>query len=401
MPTKKKQWTVELMKQMNWDLVWTNFWNCDKFVIDKNTYYNIQEQSVEALAFKEKICYWIGKNWIYLEKDWEVFENEQLLADVKDVFKDNTRHLFKDKYFANDFCSWEIYLYPKKMLDWSIKCQVLDSRTIQKKTDSLWNIVWYIQYNWTQIKNIPVDWLYNSIVRYDPQNPNYWKSLYKWIVYDAMSDTESSKRQFYFFKNNAVPWAIMMLDSNITDVEIIKKTEQAIKDKYQWSDNAHKIMIAGWVKDVKLLELSNKDLDLLWLRNFLVKKRGVVFKMDPRIIWFMSDSWADRSIKSVREEAKETLDNMSDILEENINAFYRQFINPKADFIIRLDNETFEDRNEIEENQRKDIERWIITINEIREERWLNKFEWEENADKPLVWSSMTLLSSVWEQRTV
>jgi len=48
---------------------------------------------------------------------------------------------------------------------------------------------------------------------------------------------------------------------------------------------------------------------------------------------------------------------MSDVLEEDINAFYKKFFNPKADFIIRLDSESFADRDLIEENQRKDIEK--------------------------------------------
>lgn len=400
MPAKKKASTIDYMKQLWYEVVGTTFANCDSFVIDKNTYYTIQEQSTEALAFKEKIIYWIGKNWIYLERDWEVLDDEILLNEIKDIFKDDTWHLFKDKYFTNDFCSWDIYLYPKKMLSWNIRCQVLDSRTMEKRVDEYGNVVKYVQRSWTKFKEISADNLYNSIIRYDPQNPAYWKSLYKGIVYDAMSDFESSKRQFYFFKNNAVPWALIMLDQNITDIEMIKRVEQSIKEKYQWSDNAHKIMIAGWVKDVKLLEFTNKDLDLLWLRNFLVRKRGVVFRMDPRIIWFMSDSGADRSITSIRTEAKETLDNMSDILEEDMNNFYRKFFNKQADFIIRLDSESFEDREKIEENQRRDIEKWIITINEIRDERGLDNFD-NENADKPLIGSSMTLLDTVWEQRQV
>jgi hypothetical protein len=71
----------------------------------------------------------------------------------------------------------------------------------------------------------------------------------------------------------------------------------------------------------------------------------------------MSDSGADRSITSIRTEAKETLDNMSDILEEDMNNFYRKFFNKQADFVIRLDSESFEDREKIEENQRRDIEK--------------------------------------------
>jgi hypothetical protein len=43
-------------------------------------------------------------------------------------------------------------------------------------------------------------------------------------------------------------------------------------------------------------------------------------------------------------------------LEIDMNNFYKQFIDKKFPYIIRLDSETFEDRTEIEENQRKDIE---------------------------------------------
>jgi len=39
-----------------------------------------------------------------------------------------------------------------------------------------------------------------------------------------------------------------------------------------------------------------------------------------------------------------------------MNNFYKQFVDKKFPYNIRLDSETFEDRAEIEENQRKDIE---------------------------------------------
>ncbi|HPJ86844.1 MAG TPA: phage portal protein [Candidatus Pacearchaeota archaeon] len=88
-----------------------------------------------------------------------------------------------------------------------------------------------------------------------------------------MSDTESSKRQFYFFENNSVPNALFMLDPNITmDKDKLSQIKEDVNNKYKGSENAHKIMIAGGIQDVKILELSNKDLDLINLRNFIVKK---------------------------------------------------------------------------------------------------------------------------------
>jgi hypothetical protein len=52
-----------------------------------------------------------------------------------------------------------------------------------------------------------------------------------------------------------------------------------------------------------------------------------------------------------------------------MNRFYKQFVDKKFPYIIRLDSETFDDRLEIEENQRKDIVLGLQTINEIRLER--------------------------------
>jgi len=286
-------------------------------------------------------------------------------------------------------------MYPRKTLSNDIACQIVDSRTIIKEVDKFWNIVWYKQISGMNMRNIPKDWLYNSIVRYDSNNPNYWKSIYQGIVYDALSDTESSKRQFYFFENNSVPNALFMLDPNITmDKDKLSQIKEDVNNKYKGSENAHKIMIAGGIQDVKILELSNKDLDLINLRNFIVKKWWMVFQIDPRIIWFMMEWGADRSITAIRQEASETINNLSMQFEDDINNFYKQFVNPKADYRIKVDSELFIDRKEIEEGQRKDIQLWIITINEARCERDLKKFE-IEGADKPLIWSNMSFLENL------
>jgi hypothetical protein len=48
-----------------------------------------------------------------------------------------------------------------------------------------------------------------------------------------LSDTESSKRQFYFFKNNSVPNALFMLDPAIRDKELIKDIRDEVSSKFK------------------------------------------------------------------------------------------------------------------------------------------------------------------------
>lgn len=392
----KEKW----LSGVNYMTIWEELQQfCWEFAISKDTYYTIQEYSWEAQAYKDKIINWVGKWGLYLEKDWAVLDNPKELEKVMSVFKDTTWKTFKDKYFTNNFCSWDIYLYPKKNAVDEITAQVIDSRTIVKKVDKFWNIIWYTQKVWASIKEIPQDWLYNSIIRFDPNNPCYGKSLYKSIVYDALSDSESSKRQFFFFKNNAVPNAVFMLDPAITNQETLAWIKSDLKTKYSWSENAHKTIVSSAIKDIKLLELSNKDLDLLNLRKFVILKMGILFQIDPRIIGFMSDAWADRSIGSIRAEASETINNMSMVMEDDMNMFYKMFVDKNIDYKIKLDNESFEDREIIEENQRKDIQLGLTTINEVRTERELTPFIWWD-ADKPILGSNMVFLEQLSTQFT-
>jgi hypothetical protein len=43
-------------------------------------------------------------------------------------------------------------------------------------------------------------------------------------------------------------------------------------------------MVSNAIKDAKVLDISNKDLDLINMREFFIKKIGMVFQIDPRLI---------------------------------------------------------------------------------------------------------------------
>jgi uncharacterized membrane-anchored protein len=70
----------------------------------------------------------------------------------------------------------------------------------------------------------------------------------------------------------------------------------------------------------------------------------------------MQDSGADRSMYAIREEANETISNLAQQFEDDLNNFYKKFINPSVDFIIKVNSEQFIDRASIEEAQRKDVQ---------------------------------------------
>lgn len=387
---KKDDSFVNSMTSGGFSYIWNTLNACWEIEFSLNTFYEIQNYITEAQAYKNKIVNWVGNNWMYIiDSNNKIIKNDKLLSNIIDTFSDPTFKLFKERYFTHHFCSWDIYLYRKTNMLNDITAQVVDSRTIKKKIDNKWNIISYEQ-RWIngKVNNISVEDMYNSIVRFNSDNPFYWASLYQGILYDAMADKETSRRNFYFFKNNAVPNIIFMLNPEFTNKEEIKLFEEDIKKKYQWAENSSKFMLSNAITDAKVLDINNKDLDLIQMREFFIKKMAIVFQIDPRIIGYITESWADRSITSIRAEAKETLNVLSNQLETDMNKFYKEFVDKKFQYKIKLDSETFEDVNEISENQRKDVVLWLVTVNEIRRERWLDEYK-EEWSKKPILQSNL------------
>jgi len=387
--TQKIEWldtnVISNLSSRGFNFIWTSLNACWDVVFSLNTFYEIQNYSTEAQAYKTKIVSWVWTNWIYLEdSNWKIIEDTVTLNKVLNVFSDNTFKLFKEKYFTHHFCSGDIYIFPQTNVLWEIKAQVVDSRTIRKNVDNLWNILKYTQTTRWVSKEIQADNMYNSIVRYNSDNPSYWASLYESILYDAMAEKETSRRNYYFFKNNAMPNVIFMLDPEIKGTEV-KVADDMINQKFKGTENSFKHIVSNWIKDAKVLDMSNKDLDLIQLREFFIKKMWMVYQIDPRIIGYIQSSWADRSITSIRKEAKETLTQFANQLEIDMNNFYKKFVDKKFKFVIKLDSESFDDRDTIEENQRKDIELWLQTVEMVWNERWYDTAKLPDQAKKPLI----------------
>jgi hypothetical protein len=70
-------------------------------------------------------------------------------------------------------------------------------------------------------------------------------SAYESVVYDALSDREASKRNFYFFKNNAMPSVILTLDDEIENPEEMDKAIKQFEDKYKGTEKSHGVLATG------------------------------------------------------------------------------------------------------------------------------------------------------------
>jgi len=389
---KVKKNNINFSNLNNFTFLWNDLKDCWAVEFSLESFYNVLSISTEANAYKNKITNWVAKNWLYLINDKnEIIDNPKELNKVIETFSIPSFKHFKEQYFTHYFCSGDLYFYKRLNVLGDIKAQLLDSRTMSKYVDNLWNIIWFKQKTAKDIRDLPVDDVYNSIVRYNVNNPFYWISVFYSILYDVLTERETQKTQYYFFKNKAVPNVLFILDPEITK-EQAQDLDKQIKLKYGGAENNNKAILSNDITDIKILDLNSKDLNVIWLREFLIQKIWIVFGIDPRIIWFVKDVGSYASIKEIKKEAMETLNILSLDFENDLNYFYKNYVDKKFPFKIRVDSETFTDRETIEEGQRKDVELWLQTIEMVWSERGYNLDNLPENAKKPLIKNNLRFL---------
>lgn len=393
---EEKSFSVSNIWSFNTSVLW-----CWKLRISLDDLFRLKKYNSDIKWCIDIIAKKVAINWLYLEDNkWEVLDKQKFKKQydyLETLFKTQTFNFWKNKFFTQTLIAWENYIEPQKNTTWKIvKFATIDARSMHKIIDpKTWNITGFKQYVnvWT-----PKEFWFNDLWYFiaEEDTENEYLSMWKldWIIYDVLWDLEATKTNYYFFQNDAIPSAVFMLDKNMTKTQLDVAREQ-IRQKFAWAENKHKFLVSNWVEDVKTLVMSHTDMDFLNQRKFTIDKVSATFWVPKELLWYVADVWSYWRIKEINREFKNStiedhetyLENMMNML---ITNFRSELLVDLTPYIIRCDSESFEDRDTIEANQRKDISTWILTINEVRAERWLVDFK-EDFTNKPLIPTNLQL----------
>ena len=100
------------------------------------------------------------------------------------------------------------------------------------------------------------------------------------------------------------------------------------------------------------------------------------------MLWYTEDSNYSNGREQRKIYIEWTVKPYANDFENILNTLLLMFRPDIAQrYYVKCDNEQLEETQEYYESQRKDVERWILTRNEVRVDRWLEPIQ-EENADK-------------------
>lgn len=364
--------------------------------LDMNTYYQLYEFNWDIRQAIQKISNWVARNWIYLQNNQrQTIENNIITDEVFDLFKAPTFLKWKKDLYRNYLLSGELYIAPIKNESWTtIWFDIFDSRLVSKTVDPYWVIEKFtVSSQWYTKSYKPEELAFFK--REDSVNSSVdWMWVLNWCIYDALSDLESMKTNYSFYQNSAIPSAMLLLDEWLSPEEMQNAKDQ-FEAQFKWSNNQHKTLIAGWVKDLKTISLTPRDMEFINQRHLTTEKISAVFGVPKTILWYTESvnysNWSNQR----KEFIEWTLRPLEADLEHIMNRLIEMFRpDLRKKIRIKADGEQLEESQERQDWLRKDVQSWIITINEARIERWLEALN-DENANKLLVSKNMILLEDV------
>lgn len=366
-------------------------------VFSKQTFYDLYAKNGDIRQAVKKIAGSVARNWIYLQdNDRQAVDDNVLTDQVLDLFKAPTFAKFKIDLYRNYLISWELYIKPlKNAFDETIRFDVIDSRAVTKIINN-GVITWYrvVEKDGVKVQDYKADEI--AYFKYEDDINNSLNGM--WILtsvlYDAVLDLEALKTNYSLYKNSARPDMLLLLDGNLSEEEQQIATDK-FRAQFTWSNNAHKVIVGGGIQDIKTLSLTARDMETINQRKLTTEKISATFGVPKAMLWYVEDVNYNNGQNQKEEFLEGTIKPFEQDFDAILNKLLQMF---KPDIFnkywIKSDSEQLKETQEWLNGQRADVLAWIITINEARVDRWLERVE-DENADKLITSRNQVLLEDI------
>ena len=188
-----------------------------------------------------------------------------------------------------------------------------------------------------------------------------------------------------FFKNSAQPDVIFTTEQTLTDTEI-EDFYHRWEDRYQGPGNAHRPAIASFIKDVKTLGFTHREMEFLqglrWTLEDISRTYGVPLPLlsDYQQATFANITTAEKLFW------RNTIIPEMRFFEEHLNSELLPRLGYPAlgaQFDLSAIEAMNEDETEKVDRESKLLDRGVLTINEVRSSRNLPNVPWGDSPQPP------------------
>ena len=199
--------------------------------------------------------------------------------------------------------------------------KVLDSRTMSIVVDKTGGVFRYVQSMTgstsaflNQFDNVvgissasvsePVIFEPEDIIHWthgiDPNAENFGLSPMEPVLWEVRTDLSAMISNYFFFENDAVPSIQYILNPDLQkeDKEAIKKF---VQENFKGARNRHKASVLEGVQDVKVIRVSQKDMEYLAGRQFSTEKICAAYGVPKSVLGYIKDTTYDNMAGALKE----------------------------------------------------------------------------------------------------
>ena len=388
-------------------------------VIDPNQLLDLYRQNPDVRQAVNKISNYVWKRGSTLidKKTQEPLPNEDAGETKKEYMNylktptELTFNQYKRRFFRDLLVTGQVYITYTLGLDWVMNgTQFIDPRTVTKNISSAGIVDGYMQNSWNTAgrkftpfaeqatKDMPFLGSYVFEVHVKNEYMGMWQL--ESVVWDALSDLWASKRNYYVMHNDIKTPSMFLLDPDISDDEHDILIEQ-LRDNYSGIHNQGKPIVWQWIKDVKNLMLSPRDMEYVNQKKLTTDKVASTFWVPKYILWYTENVNLNNGEGNKQEFIEGTVDPNQALFSFIINDFFDDvaevpwiwFEETKYSIVFHTDPvETDITRDKLALEK---LNAGTITLDEYRVDDGRDPYVGVENSGKPMVNRSQILVEDV------
>jgi len=322
--------------------------------------------------------------------------NKASIKTVEDAFKykGQSFRTIKEQLVKYAKISGNAYLFVVKGKTGKVLgFEVIDPRTISAVTNQYGDVLKWIQ----TCKGFSQEYLPDEILQFkidtDPNNPVFGISPIEPMIWEVRTDLAAMISNYALFANDATPGAQYVLEDGLNEEEQDKAFKE-IRHQLEGPENSNRSVILPFVKEIKALRLTQRDMEFGLMRKMTTEKVCSSFGVPKAILNYTDGVNYANGDAQDRKFWEGTINP----LQGQLSDFYNNQLLPILGvFDIRHEykEKTFKDQQWDEASSRADLEHGIYTLNELREKRGYQKYEPSkagEWVDQPVIWNGMSVV---------
>lgn len=267
-----------------------NLIECGGLRVDFNTLYTIYNNVVDVKMAITKIaraCMKEGYNWVNA-RDEELTPNAMQVGEAERIFNAyRPISILNDLWIRDRYVSGNAYFQIVKSLSGDVYgVKPVDPRTMVIVSDKTGRVLRYVQrlMGKENMEFAPEE-IAHHVLDYSTSNPLLGVSPIESIVWEAKTEMASQMSNYYFYENNAVPAHLLIMDEELEESQM-QNIKKEIDRNFKGSKNRFKSGIIPYLKDIKTIAPSQKDMKYIETRHLSTKKVVVAFGVDSFILGY-------------------------------------------------------------------------------------------------------------------